>query len=55
MYPPQGANVNLDMLLDAGSVAGIEVYSRGGNKPVNFQFQNMACGVLAFWTGSRKP
>lgn len=54
-HPLQGANVNIDMLLDAGSAAGIEVYARGGNMPIGFQFQDMGCGVLAFWTGSRKP
>jgi hypothetical protein len=53
-YAPKGANVDVDMLLNASDVAAIEVYSRGGNMPVNFQFQDTACGVLAFWTGSRK-
>ncbi len=55
LHPPKGGNVNLDMLLSASDVAAIEVYARGGNMPVNFQFQDTACGVLAFWTGSRKP
>jgi hypothetical protein len=54
-YPNKGGNVDIDMLLDANDVAAIEVYSRGGNMPINFQFQDTACGVLAFWTGSRKP
>ena len=54
-YPPKGANVNIDMLLSASDVAAIEVYARGGNMPVNFQFQDTGCGVIAFWTGSRKP
>ncbi len=53
---PMGASyVGVDNLLDAYSVAAIEVYSRGGNMPVNFQFQDTECGVLAFWTGSRRP
>jgi hypothetical protein len=54
-HPPKGGNVNIDMLLDANDVAAIEVYVRGGNMPVNFQFQDTACGVIAFWTGSRTP
>ncbi|MFI5233348.1 MAG: hypothetical protein ACHQSE_12640 [Gemmatimonadales bacterium] len=54
-YPPKGADVDINMLLDAGDVAAIEVYARGGNMPVNFQFQDTACGVVAFWTGSRRP
>lgn len=54
-YPPTGAYIDLDRLLDASDVAGIEVYARGGNMPVGFQFQDTRCGVLAFWTGSRKP
>ena len=54
-YPPAGAYIDLDRLLGASEVAGIEVYARGGNMPVGFQFQDTRCGVLAFWTGSRKP
>jgi hypothetical protein len=54
-HPEAGAHVDIDMLLDASDVAAIEVYSRGGNMPVNFQFQDVACGVVAFWTGSRRP
>lgn len=54
-HPPKGANVDIDMLLHAGDVAAIEVYARAGNMPVNFQFQDTGCGVIAFWTGSRKP
>jgi len=54
-YPPKGAGVDIDMLLNANDVAAIEVYARGGNMPVNFQFQDTACGAIAFWTGSRRP
>jgi hypothetical protein len=54
-HPPKGGNVNIDMLLDANDVAAIEVYVRGGNMPVNFQFLDTICGVVAFWTGSRMP
>ena len=54
-YPPKGAGVDINMLLDANDVAAIEVYARGGNMPINFQFQDTRCGVVAFWTGSRRP
>jgi hypothetical protein len=51
----KGANVAIDDLLDAYDVAAIEVYARGGNVPISAQFQDMGCGLLMFWTGSRKP
>jgi hypothetical protein len=51
----KGSYVGLDMLLDASAVAAIEVYARGGNMPINFQFQDSGCGILALWTGSRRP
>jgi hypothetical protein len=54
-YPLAGASVDIDMLLDANDVAAIEVYARGGNMPIGFQFQDVGCGVVAFWTGSRIP
>lgn len=50
----QGPSADINMLLDANDVAAIEIYARGGNMPVNFQFQDIACGVIAFWTGSRQ-
>ena len=53
-YAPKGGKVNIDMLLDANDVAAIEIYVRGGNTPINFQFQDTRCGVIAFWTGSRR-
>jgi hypothetical protein len=48
-------HIDIDMLLSASDVSAVEVYARGGNMPVGFQFQDTGCGVLAFWTGSRKP
>jgi hypothetical protein len=54
-HPLPGGNIGIDNMLSANDVAAIEVYARGGNMPVNFQFQDTACGVLAFWTGSRRP
>lgn len=47
--------VPIDRLLDANSVAAIEVYARGGNMPASLQVTDAACGVIAFWTGSRRP
>ena len=54
-FAPKGTNVDINMLLDASDVAAIEVYARAGNMPVNFQFMDTKCGVVAFWTGSRRP
>jgi hypothetical protein len=51
----KGANVAIDDLLDAFSVAGIEVYNRGGNVPISAQYHDIGCGLLMFWTGSRRP
>jgi TonB-dependent receptor-like protein len=45
--------VLLDQVLDVNSVAGIEVYKRGGNMPSDFHVDG-ECGAIAFWTGSRK-
>ena len=47
--------VLIDRVLEANDVAAIEVYPRGGNMPVGLQVADPACGVIAFWTGSRKP
>jgi hypothetical protein len=44
-----------DKLVNANDVMAIEVYNRGGNMPISMQFNDTACGVIAFWTGSRKP
>lgn len=51
VYPP----VNVDQLINVNDVAAIEVYARGGNMPVGLQANDTNCGVVAFWTGSRKP
>lgn len=47
--------VFIDRVLDANAVMAVEVYERGGNMPVGLQADDTACGVIAFWTGSRKP
>ncbi len=47
--------VFIDRVIDANAVMAIEVYSRGGNMPVGLQADDTACGVIALWTGSRKP
>ena len=47
--------VLIDRILEANDISAIEVYPRGGNMPVSLQVADPACGVIAFWTGSRKP
>ncbi len=47
--------VLIDRILEANDISAIEVYPRGGNMPTSLQVSNPACGVIAFWTGSRKP
>ena len=47
--------VILDEVLNANDVAAIEVYARGGNVPVSLSAADQACGIIAIWTGSRKP
>jgi hypothetical protein len=46
--------VMIDQVIDIESVAGVEVYKRGGNMPSAFHVDG-DCGVVALWTGSRKP
>lgn len=45
--------VLIDQVIDMGSVAGIEVYKRGGNMPSDFHVDG-DCGAVAIWTGTRK-
>jgi hypothetical protein len=45
--------VLIDQVIDMGSVAGIEVYKRGGNMPSDFHV-NGDCGAVAIWTGTRR-
>lgn len=47
--------VLIDRILEANNVSAIEVYPRGGNMPITLQVADPACGVIAFWTGSRTP
>ncbi len=47
--------IDINDLVDANDVAAIEVYTRGGNTPTSLQVNDTACGVIAIWTGSRKP
>lgn len=46
--------VLIDQVVDISSVAGVEVYKRGGNMPGDFHVEG-DCGAVAIWTGSRKP
>jgi hypothetical protein len=45
---------SVDQLLNANDIMAIEVYARGGNTPISLQANDTKCGVVAFWTGSRK-
>jgi hypothetical protein len=47
-------SVLIDQIFDINSVAGIEVYKRGGNMPTDFHVDG-ECGAVAIWTGTRKP
>jgi len=46
-------SVLIDQVIDLSSVAGIEVYRRGGNMPSDFHVDG-ECGAVALWTGSRR-
>lgn len=46
-------SVLIDQVIDINSVAGIEVYRRGGNMPSDFHVDG-ECGAVALWTGARK-
>jgi hypothetical protein len=47
-------SVLIDEVVELGSVAAIEVYKRGGNTPSDFHVDD-ECGIVAIWTGSRRP
>jgi hypothetical protein len=47
--------VLIDQIVNANDVVAIEVYNRGGNVPVTISASDQACGIIAIWTGSRKP
>jgi hypothetical protein len=47
-------SVSVDQLINANDIMAIEVYTRGGNMPISLQVNDTKCGVVAFWTGSRK-
>ncbi len=47
--------VNVDALVNVNDVMAIEVYERGGNVPIGLQVNDTKCGVVALWTGSRRP
>jgi hypothetical protein len=43
--------VPINQYLDADNVAGIEVYTRGGNMPASLQVSDQGWGGVAFWPG----
>lgn len=51
---PEVLVVRIDRYVSANDVMGIEVYARGGNMPISLQVDDSRCGVIAFWTGSRR-
>ncbi len=53
-YTPAIYAVYINQLLAANDVTAIEVYARGGNMPISLQVNDTRCGVIAFWTGSRR-
>lgn len=48
------AVVDINHYIDANDIAGIEIYARGGNMPISLQTSENGCGVIAFWSGSRR-
>lgn len=55
--PPQAQPVyavRIDRYVSAADVMAIEVYARGANMPISLQTKDNRCGVIAFWTGSRR-
>jgi hypothetical protein len=47
--------VLIDQILEANDVTAIEIYNRGGNVPSSLSVSDQSCGIIAFWTGARKP
>jgi hypothetical protein len=57
MAPPEAPPVyvvRIDRYIDVNEVMAIEVYARGGNMPASLHVNDSRCGVIAFWTGSRR-
>jgi hypothetical protein len=52
---PDEQSVFIDQIVEANTVTAIEVYARGGNVPVSLSSSDQACGIIAIWTGARKP
>jgi hypothetical protein len=53
--PIDKITVDINKFIDPNDVSAIEVYARGGNMPISLQTADNGCGVIAFWTGSRRP
>jgi hypothetical protein len=47
--------VDLDRLIDPKLLMGIEVYPNKDAMPDEVLYQYEGCGLIVFWTGSRKP
>jgi hypothetical protein len=40
----------LDEIVQASTVAGVEIYTHGASVPPQFQSMNGTCGVIVIWT-----
>jgi hypothetical protein len=47
---PAGPGEGIDYLVATTSIAGIEVYPRGGQMPPQYQLLNGSCGAVLIWT-----
>lgn len=47
--------VLLDNLVGGNEVAAVEVYPRGASIPPSLPTTDASCGLVAFWTGGRRP
>ena len=60
VYPERDARtgiakpIYINQVIPGNDIMGIEIYARGGNMPISLQVNDTRCGVIAFWTGSRK-
>ncbi len=45
---------NLDAIVNTQDIVAMEVYTRTGSMPIQFQQQN-GCGSIVIWTGRRQP
>jgi hypothetical protein len=44
----------IDNLVQPQDIRGVEVYSRIGSTPIEYQSRS-GCGSIVIWTGARRP